>query len=172
MLADLGRVACPCVYSLNLWQSTALVWKDNWYSLPSSPPSEVSFHAVMWRVGKGGPHGLLDTQLIHWDHRETRGRKAPYQEVLSEEAQWKCVFLFFFFTVKTFLRERLSNLHMLLPKLNSPLSLCLWFLLLHGNILLLLTELRSLNSTLSTPRLPKISHTRYFQIYLSTSRAT
>ena len=97
MLADLGRVACPCVYSLNLWQSTALGWKDNWYSLPSSPPSEVSFHAVMWRVGKGGPHGLLDTQLIHWDHRETRGRKAPYQEVLSEEAQWKCVFFFFFF---------------------------------------------------------------------------
>ena len=128
MLADLGRVACPCVYSLNLWQSTALVWKDNWYSLPSSPPSEVSFHAVMWRVGKGGPHGLLDTQLIHWDHRETRGRKAPYQEVLSEEAQWKCVFLFFFFTVKTFLRERLSLLTSTLLSIQT-----LWLLFLLGS---------------------------------------
>lgn len=100
MLTDLGRVACPCVHSLNLWQSRALGWKDNWYSLPSSPPSEVSFHAMMWRVGKGGSHGLLDMQLIHWDHRETWGRKAPYQEMLSKQAQWKFVFFVFFLQLR------------------------------------------------------------------------
>lgn len=95
MLADLERVACPCVYSLNLWQSTALGWKDNWYSLPSSPPSEVSFHAVMWRVGKGGPHGLLDTVDSlgsPWSQREKGTLPGSVEQASSVEV---CFVLFF-----------------------------------------------------------------------------
>lgn len=88
MFVDLERVACPRVHSLNLWQSRELGRKRNWYCLPP----EVSFHAMMWRVGKQGPRGLLDTQLTYWGHRETTGRKAPCQEILSKKAQWKLFF--------------------------------------------------------------------------------
>lgn len=76
---------CPLPKSLTIQRAGR---KRNWYCLPP----EVSFHVMMWRVGKQGPRGLLDTQLTYWGHRETTGRKAPCQEILSKKAQWRLFF--------------------------------------------------------------------------------